>query len=280
MKNRYLTLITLLCLAFTSVGQVAYVLPSPTDASEELTLYLDISQSTSNGLKAMLQENPDDNVYLWSWNPAEPVVGNGSWDVSNEELLMTKEGPLLYSITFFPMDFYGVQGDEFFSLGISCLAKLKNGNEYADLEVGEAKTEDINVEIIPKLCDDIICVFPVNKRQDDFLSITYDNSYEELVPLQNIGDEEVYMFIRAFYVGGGGVNYAATADVTNHPELQLKPVPGEDRHFRITFIPEDLFSELNPMNTPIDKLLVYIIRSGVGTGGQPNQINIPFLICE
>ncbi len=278
--KRYILTLTILLSALYSSAQLAYVLPSPTAADAEITLYIDVSQSTSNGLKAMLTEHPDDDVYLWSWNPAEPVVGNGQWATSNEALLMTKEAPLLYSITFVPVDFYGVDGADFFTNGISCLAKLFDGNEYADMEVGEAKTEDINVDIVPQLCDNIMCVYPEIRRQDDFLSITYDNSFETLAPLQNIGDEEVFIFVRAFFVGGGAVNYSLPAEAPNFPELQLKPVVGEDRHFRITFIPEDLFSDLMPEGTQIDKLLVYIIRSGVGSGGAPNQVNIPFFICE
>ena len=278
--KKILSILTLFLPAFFAGAQLAYVLPSPTDAEAEVTLYIDVSQSTSNGLKAMLTEHPDDDVYLWSWMPAEPVVGNGQWGESNDALLMTKESPFLYSITFIPTEFYGVEGAEFFTEGISCLAKLKNGNEYADLEVGEAKTEDVSVDIVPKLCDNIICVFPEIRRQDDFLSITYDNNQETLVPLQNIPENEVFVFVRAFFTGGGAVNYASPADSPNFPELQLKPVSGEPGKFRITFIPQDLFSELMTPDQTIDRLLIYIVRAGVGSGGVPNQVQIPFLLCE
>ena len=46
-------------------AQVAYILPSPTDANEEVTLFIDISQSAegtqNNALKAILTDHPDDD---------------------------------------------------------------------------------------------------------------------------------------------------------------------------------------------------------------------------
>jgi hypothetical protein len=46
---------------------------------------------------------------------------------------------------FYLRHFYGVEATEFFSLGISCLAKMKDGNAYAGEYPGEAKTEDLNM---------------------------------------------------------------------------------------------------------------------------------------
>lgn len=277
MKRLAISLAFILPAVFAG-AQIAYVLPSPTDAEDEVTLYIDVSQSTENGLKAMLTDNPDEPVYLWSWQPAEPVVGNGQWGESNEELLMTKESDLLYSITFVPTEFYGVGGSDFFNSGISCLAKLKNGNAFPDLGVGEAKTEDINVEIIPKLCDDVMCIFPEIKRQDDFLSITYDNLQEPNAALQNMGDEECYLFIGYILEGGGITPYVPTAEVTNHPELQMKRIP-EEGHFRLTIIPEDFLSDLLMEGDVLDRLRIFVVREGVGTGGSPTLVDIPFLIC-
>jgi hypothetical protein len=277
MKKLALIIAFLLPTVFVG-AQIAYVLPSPTDASAEITLYIDVSQSTENGLRNMLLEHPDDPVYLWSWEPAEPVVGNGQWAESNEALLMTKESELLYSITFVPTEFYGVDGSDFFNTGISCLAKLGNGNEYPDDGFGEAKTEDINVEIVPKLCDDVMCIFPEIKRQDDFLSITYDNLQEPNTALQNMGDEECYLFIGYILEGGGITPYVPTAEVTNHPELQMKRI-AEDGHFRLTIIPEDFLGDLLMDGDVMERLRVFIVREGVGTGGSPTLFEIPFLIC-
>ena len=69
----------------TSFGQAAFVLPSPTAAGEQMTLYIDVAQSTGGGLKAMLGAHPEyrDSVYIWTWQPSGPVVGNGEWGNSN-----------------------------------------------------------------------------------------------------------------------------------------------------------------------------------------------------
>ena len=96
MKRSIITFL-FLCLSDSrfAQGQAAYVLPSPTDAAAEMTLYIDVSQSQdgtqNNALKAILTDHPDDPVYLWTWQPASPdgVGGNGNWDASNPAMLMT-----------------------------------------------------------------------------------------------------------------------------------------------------------------------------------------------
>ena len=44
----------------------------------------------------------------------------------------------------------------------------------------EAKSEDMHVDIIPKLCDARLCVFPELREPDDYITITYDNTKETL----------------------------------------------------------------------------------------------------
>lgn len=264
-------------------AQVAYVLPSPTAANEEITLYIDINQSVdgtqNNALKAMLIDNPDEDVYLWSWQPAEPVVGNGSWNESNEELKLTKISDLLYSITFVPTEFYGVDGSQLFSNGISCLAKLKDGNAFADDYEGEAKTEDLSIDIIPRLCDERICVFPEIRQEDDFLSITYDNNQELLEGLQNMGDDDCYIYLVARISSFVFYEYVPAAQVTSTPELKLEPVPGEPGMFRTTFIPRDLFTQIPP-DQKINDLVFRIMRPGFSYPGVPPQEIISILQCE
>lgn len=266
-----------------SFGQVAYVLPSPTDANEELTLYLDISQSTdgtsNNALKAMLIDHPDDDVYLWSWMPAEPVAGNGNWDASNEELKLTKIGDLLYTITFIPTDFYGVDGSTLFANGISCLAKLKNGNEYPDDYEGEAKTEDLIVELVPKLCDARLCLYPEIRQKDDFIHITYDNSQENIAGLQNMNSEECYVYMVAKTGPFSFYEYTTPANVTSTPELQMSLLEGEDAKFRLIFIPSDFFSEI-PEGEEISEIIFRIMRPGFTYMGAPPQEILSILNCQ
>lgn len=285
MKTSCLTLCALL-IGATLSAQVAYVLPSPTNANEEITLYIDVNQSSdgtaNNALKAMLTDHPDEDVYLWSWQPAEPVAGNGSWNESNEALKLTKISDLLYSITFVPTAFYGVDGSQLFSNGISCLAKLKDGNAFGGEEFnyeGEAKTEDLSIDIVPRLCDERICIFPEVRQEDDYLTITYDNNQEEIAGLQNMGNDDCYIYLVARITNFVFYEFVPSAEVTNTPELKLEPIPGQPGMFRTTIIPRDLFSQIPP-DQKIKDLVYRIMRPGFSYPGVPPQEIISILQCE
>lgn len=282
MKNLILVVILAIA-AHTTHAQAIYLLPSPTDANEEVTLFLDISQSAdgtqNNALQAILTDHPDDDVYLWSWSPAEPVVGNGNWDASNEELKLTKVGDMLYSITFVPTEFYGVDGASLFSNGISCLAKLKNGNEYAGEYDGEAKTEDFNLDVIPKLCDRRICIFPEIKEATDFVSITYDNTQEELAGLQNMSDDECYVYLLGKVDQFTFYPYVPEDQVSMTSELQMKPIDGEPGMFRFIFVPQDFFTML-PEDQELSEIIFRIVRPGFTYTGAPPQEVLSILQCD
>jgi hypothetical protein len=270
-------------LALQSNAQSAYVLPSPTGADETMTLYIDVS-ATDGGLKAMLAAHPEvqDSVYLWTWSPNEPPAGNGNWGESNDAMLMTHVGGFLYSKTFVPTEFYSTTGPEFFTKGIKCLAKLKNGNAFADDAVGEAKTSDLAIVIIPKLCDDLYCKFPELTKSEDFFSITYDNNQETNVAMQNLGNDECYLYALAVYddFGFDLDEYATPAMVTGTPALKMKPVPGQPGFFRLTIIADDFFTPNTP-GAKVKTIKFYALRPGFTyTGGQaPIQV-YDFLDCS
>lgn len=259
-----ITIVILLVCSLSSKAQMAFVLPSPTGANELITLYIDVNQTTY-GLKSILLAQPQevDNVYIWTWNPSGPTVGNGDWGNSADSMKLHHEGNLLFSIQFVPTAFYGVDGPTFFANGISCLAKLKNGNAHGDLGFGEAKTEDINIAIIPKLCDELYCTFPQQGKPEDFFSITYDNNQETNVNLQNLGADEVYLYIRAVTdIFNGGPEYATQANTPSTPALRMKPVVGQPGLFRLTIIPEEFFAPLMGPNQEVLKLRFVVVKAG------------------
>ncbi len=269
--------------AIKSDAQSAYVLPSPTGADEPMTLYIDVS-AADGGLKTILTNHPEaaDSVYLWTWMPASPVTGNGEWGASLDTMLMTRVSGLLYSITFIPLEFYGTTGPEFFTEGISCLAKLKNGNAFPDDGAGEAKTSDLYVSIIPKLCDDLYCKFPELTKSEDFFSITYDNNQETNAAMQNLGNDDCYLYALAVYddFGFDLDEYATPAMVTSTPALKMKPVPGKPGFFRITFIADDFFTPNTP-GAKVKTVRFYALRPGfVYTGGQAPIQSYDFLDCS
>ena len=126
----------------------------------------------------MLDVYPDEDIYLWAWNPSAPAAGNGDWGASDEQQRMTKVSEKLYSMSFVPTAYFGVDGPTFFTRGISCLAKFDNGYAYEEEFGGEAKTEDLTVGIVPQLCNGRVCVFPEIRESDDFVTFTYDNNQE------------------------------------------------------------------------------------------------------
>jgi hypothetical protein len=254
------TAIVLTILTSLTYGQAAFVLPSPTNANDTLTLYIDLGQTTG-GLKGILTNHPDfaDSIYLWTWAPSGPVCGNGEWNNSNECMKMTHVSGLIYSKKFIPTEFYGCTPLDLFSKGINCLAKMKSGYEWSSDGLGEAKSEDLHVDILPALCSDKFCYFPEAARSDDFFSITYDNNQETTVELMNIGDDECYIYLRG---KTGPFTFAEVADPTSAsstPALKMKPVSGQSGKFRITFVP----NEFLPLNgATLQEVWYYIVKPG------------------
>jgi hypothetical protein len=267
------------------LSQAAYILPSPTGKNDTITLYINVAQTTdganNNALSAMLNDHPDDDVFLWSWQPAEPTVGNGAWSGSNSALKMTKVSDKLYSIRFKPTSFYGVDATEFFSLGISCLAKLQNGNAYTGEYSGEAKTEDLRVTIIPRLCDELYCTFPEVGKITDFVSITYDNTQEPNPAMQNLDpNSDVYLFMRAEQSVFNAFNYTTPALATTTPALKMKPVADKPGFFRITILPQDFFSGIVPETFDMKLLKFYALKPGYVYNGTPPYQSFTFISCD
>jgi hypothetical protein len=267
-----------------AVGQAAYIQPSPTGKNDTITLYINVAQTTdgtmNNALSAMLSDHPEDTVYLWTWQPAGPVAGNGDWTNSNSAMAMTKVSEKLYSLRFLPTSFYGVDATTFFTNGISCLAKLRSGNAYTGEYNGEAKTEDLHVNIIPKLCDELYCVFPEIAKTDDYLSITYDNTLETNSDLQNLGDDDAYLFLRAEQSTFVAFNYADPAIVTTLPQLKMKAIG--DGKFRLTIIPSDFFADAGvlPEGFDLKKLKFYVLKPGYVYATAPPFQSYSFISCE
>ena len=286
MKTRTNTLCALvlgLVIGTSTSAQKVYVLPSPTDANSEMTLFIDMNQSEdgiqNNGLSGILDAYPDTAVYLWTWDPSGPAAGNGDWDNSASHQELNKVGPKLYSMTFVPTEYYGVDGPQLFSRGISCLAKLRNGIEAEGFPF-EAKSEDMHVDIIPKLCDARLCVFPELREPDDYITITYDNTKETLYEgLQEMGEDDCYIYLLGKVDAFTSVELSIESEVTQNPDLKLQSMG--DGRFRTTLIPEDLFAPLLAEDQVLSEIWYYIVREGFSypPGPPPFEI-ISLLDCD
>ncbi len=274
--KKILYTLALLAVAVSGYAQAAFVFPSPTNANATMDLYIDVAQTTG-GLKTLLGNHPEvvDSVYMWTWQPSGPSCGNGEWGNSNNCMLLTHVSGLLYKMTMVPTTYYACTPLALYQNGISCLAKLKNGNEFGSEGVGEAKTEDLHVDIVPALCADRICFFPEAAKQDDYFSITYDNSQEADANLQNLGADECYIFLRAFTGNFTFFDVAPLASAASTASLKLTEVsPGK---FRKTFIPEDFLPI--PEGSTITKIGFVIVKPGYTPNPPPYQYYFP-LNCE
>jgi hypothetical protein len=248
-----------------------------------MTLFIDMNQSEdgiqNNGLSGILDAYPDTAVYLWTWDPSGPAAGNGDWDNSASHQELNKVGPKLYSMTFVPTEYYGVDGPQLFSRGISCLAKLRNGMEAEGFPF-EAKSEDMHVDIIPKLCDARLCVFPELREPDDYITITYDNTKETLYEgLQEMGEDDCYIYLLGKVDAFTSVELSIESEVTQNPDLKLQSLG--DGRFRTTLIPEDLFAPLLAEDQVLSEIWYYIVREGFSypPGPPPFEI-ISLLDCD
>ena len=61
------------------------------------------------------------------------------------------------------------------------------------LKIREAK-QGFNIPILPKLCEEEMCIFPEGRRSDDYISVTYNSNLDE--DLQFTEGEDIYLQIR------------------------------------------------------------------------------------
>ena len=159
-------------------SQAAYIQPVPTNVNSTTRINVDISKPDCE-CPNLQDATSDDPLYLWSWLPAEPLFGNGSWDNSNEELKMTqnKNNPNIWFIDVVITDFYGVNENTAYENGLSYLVKKKNGLDGGNNDL-ENKSRDFDITLIPPPCEDRLCPHPQVLQQDDYFTIFYNISQE------------------------------------------------------------------------------------------------------
>lgn len=101
-------------------------------ATDEVTL-------TVSGVDPTIWNSGEpDNIFLWTWifdqcgdEVGGPLIGNGDWNNSNDNLQLTNNGDGTYSFTFTPISFYGTSN-------ISEIGMLVKANDGS----GDKKTQD------------------------------------------------------------------------------------------------------------------------------------------
>jgi len=139
---RWSLILTLLVIFSTtaSKAQKTWIQPADHSFSDTVTIFIDIKKVN----KKILQGQEE--IYLWSMLPNEPVIGNGAWPESNEAMLMTHEGDDVWSYRMVPTDFYGIDSAAFMEQGWWVHVKVKSPVMTFESEM--LKSEDLG--LIPK----------------------------------------------------------------------------------------------------------------------------------
>lgn len=242
-------------------AQFAYFLPNPANVEDSLTLYVDLTQDP---LCAGLV-NTQEQLYLWSWVPNDPLITNGTWGSSNEDLKMKNEGNNIWSFKMVPTQFYGVDAKVFYEKGIYFLAKKKNGGQGGDCSAtgGEFKTSDISLSIpapagvVRKVLSypDVVGKDTLYSRSDDVFTLIYNNFAEDKLSMQNIGNMAVYLRV----VGTDNKQYIpiSLAQLTNHPEITMTNKGGGVWHFSI--IPDRFLKNYLPSGVKAQRLRIQLV---------------------
>ena len=243
MKKLFIALSTLF--VFGLNAQVTTIPAEITSPDDSLTIIVDVSLTECTSLVG--DPGP---MYLWTWEPSEPVGGNGQWTASNIDMEMTNVGPNQWSITFLPTDFY-VDVSMLFETGISFLVKKSDGGGGGDCNSGEFKTEDLNITaVIPEVPVTKLATFPtaisgdslIRIDEKDIFTLIYDNKLEEKVPMQGVSDLYVYASAEIEDMNG----MTTTTEVT--PLLQVGSNPAlamtddGNKEFSFSIWPQRFFS--------------------------------------
>lgn len=249
MKKNLFILCLVFCANFVFGQDAAYLTPNRPDVSQVCTLFVDLNALPANEGGFLKGDTIPKPLYLWTWHPSEnATIPNGTWGNSNDAMAMTEDPntPGLWFFVMTPTQFYNRPAPVFYddvNGGIKCLVKAKNGNGTGGQE---HKTRDLTVTILPPLdCIAKMCYFPTKKSQRNFFQVTYDNSLEERVPMQNLAPNDVNLYMVANLNGGRTKEVAPIATVGNNPKLRMQPVAGSASKFNLTFIPEEIL-QLSP----------------------------------
>lgn len=282
MKLKHIILSVLACGSFIGAqAQKAWVVPEMFNPDDSVTLYVNIAACDCQRLL-----NSQDDLFMWAWNPADPVIGNGNWTASNPDMVMTRsaDDPNIYYKRVQPSTFYAIGSPaDIYKNGFSFLVKASDGTGEGGGGCDEDKTEDLNVDAqaIPG-CNTKFCQFPSTVFQDDFYQFIYNHLLEPKESMQevNVGEGNYYVLPRAYFTDGTNHRYASYSTAKDFPELQLQKDP-EDGLYRIVYIPEDFFGDFIPTGESIERMEFEVIN---GNYSGPNDVSdgkhVTFIGCN
>ena len=257
MKKILGLIIPMIFIAFVSLGQAAWIDPDPANVNAEIKLMVNVADPACECDLLIDADIEGDSLFIWTWEPSGPPGGNGEWTASNLDMKMTSEGDNIWSFTMIATQFYNVDASTIYDDGISFLAKKYDGSA---IDGAEPKSVDFHVTVDPPGCVDIVCTFPGIFKEDDYLTIIYNNALESNPGLQALNDSTGCYFLPVAVAGGVEYNYvqniAEDIEMT-HPELSMD-FNGVSE-FTSTILSEEFFrSEMSDNPVPVDEQIEII----------------------
>lgn len=266
-KILFLIIVGLSFIANRSLGQAAWIDPDPANVASEIKLMVNVADPACECPSLIDADSEGDSLYIWTWVPNGPPGGNGEWNASNLNLKMTSEGNNIWSFTMVPTDFYGVEPSVIYDGGIDFLTKKYDGSAVDGVE---PKSVDFHVETEAPGCLNTLCSFPQVFQEDDYMTILYNNTKELNPGLQNIPEDDCYMYPVAV---AGGVDYpyinggATGSEILDFPILHM--MYEGDGIFYQTILTDDFFRIYSENPVPDDVSIERIeirFRRSVFTG--------------
>ena len=264
MKNYLFILFFFLVSLSLAAQKKVWVEPSGNDfdPTKPCELFIDISQCECQRLVG--HPGP---LYIWTWMPADPVIGNGNWTASNTALEMKNEGGDVWSFEMTPTEFYGVDAATVYQKDFMLLAKALDGTGEGGGGCNEDKTEDQKVTVDPPSTGPRkVFSFPdivasdngpiVRITNNDVFSIIYDPKLEKKATM--LGATELWVFVNATGTDDKIYKLGPLSKVSDFP--QQKMTLRNDGIFVHSLIPARFFAGLLPDGVKIAKIEYQIIK--------------------
>ncbi len=259
-KYTYLFFWLLAAWANQTFAQAVTTMPADFAPGDSVKFLIDIKLCTNQSL---LNHDPED-VYLWTWNPAEGTrpaeYAQGSWTASNDALKCKYEGDNVWSYKMKPTAFYGVDATICYEKDFSMLLKAKDGS---------AQTEDLIVEIAPSFTGPKkLYAFPDKQTKDtiyaagsDVISVFFNKSVETKANIT--AATEFSVDPGATYSDGTSTPHIVSlSQIGASPEVQMKDMG--NNIYRFTFIPNRLFAAKLPSGATITQVKMRILIKPAG----------------
>lgn len=263
--------LVLTALGLSLSAQISTVPEENIDPADSLEIIFDPAGLDLNDQSQSLlmdEINAGGDVYLWTWKPAEhpeghPLVngtGSAPWKNSNDALRFTKNADGTFSFKMVPTLWYEVDATTVYNEDIHFLVKAKDGGGYGDPDV---KTPDQSIAVDPPATErNPFYSFPARVMADDVVTLRYENWREEKSTMQNLNEDDCYVYAKVYYTDGTSFQIANAFNVGTNPKLKMAYIG--DGNFQKRIVPTEFFNV--PATKTIDYLEFIIMRQSFATG--------------